>query len=90
VHLQQNAETIDRLVAQGVLLLQAFHEEHKVDPNGNETEFLRGSFAGWRSTLHTEYHDCAEEIVDRVLAKTGLSIPAGEGCPTFLRAEHNC
>ncbi|HEY4933959.1 MAG TPA: hypothetical protein VII23_20535 [Terriglobales bacterium] len=77
MHLTANAETIDRLVEQGALLLQAFHAEHENGPAGCEAEFLRGEFAGWRSTLHTQYHDCAEEIVDRVLTKTGLPIPSG-------------
>jgi len=90
MYLIANEETIDRLVVQGVSILQAFHATHYNDPRGNESEFLRGSFAGWRSTLHTEYHDCAEEIVDRAVAKSGLSIPRGEDCPTLLRAEHNC
>ena len=85
-----NEETVDRLVAHGVLLLQAFHAKHYLDPAGNEAEFLRGSFAGWRSTLHVEYHDCAEQIVERVLTETGLSIPMGEDCSTFVRAERNC
>src|SRR5664279_5168876 len=49
MHLIANQETIDRLVLQGVLLLQAFHAKHYNDPKGNESEFLRGSFAGWRS-----------------------------------------
>jgi hypothetical protein len=90
MHLIANQETIDRLVVQGVVLLRAFHAKHHNDPRGNESEFLRGSFAGWRSTLHTEYHEGAEEIVDRAVAKSGLSIPRGEDCPTFVRAEHNC
>jgi len=90
MHLIANEETIDRLVVQGVLLLQAFHARHFDDPRGNESEFLRGSFAGWRSTLHTEYHEDAEEIVDRAVAKSGLSIPRGEDCPAFRRGEHNC
>ena len=75
MHLMQNAETINRLVTQGELLLKTFHAEYEKDPAGCETEFLRGDFAGWRDTLHTLYHDCAEEIVDRVLAKTCLAIP---------------
>ena len=75
MHLMQNAETINRLVAQGVFLLKAFHAAHEKDSAGCETEFLRGEFAGWRDTLHTLYHDCAEEIVQGVLAETGLSIP---------------
>ena len=78
MHLMANAETIDRLVEQGALLLQAFHAEHKNGPKGREAEFLRGELTGWRSTLHTQYHDCAEEIVDRVVTKTGLPIPAGK------------
>ena len=75
MHWMQNAETINRLVAQGEFLLKTFHAEHEKDPTGRETEFLRGGFAGWRDTLHTLYHECAEEIVDRVLAKTCLTIP---------------
>jgi hypothetical protein len=78
MHLTANAETIDRLVNQGALLLEAFHAEHENGPTGCEAEFLRGEFSGWRSTLHTEYHDCAEEIVNRVLTRTGLRIPSGE------------
>jgi len=71
----QNAETIDRLVIQGELLLKSFHAEYKKDPPGRKTEFLCGKIAGWRDTLHTLYHGCAEEIVDRVVVKTCLSIP---------------
>ena len=75
MHLMQNTETINRLVAQGEFLLRSFHAEYEKDPVGCQTEFLRGDLAGWRDTLHTLYHDCAEEIVDRVLAKTHLAIP---------------
>ena len=75
--LRANEETIGCLVAEGVLLLQAFHEEHKIESAGNETEFLRGSFTSWHNTIHTKYHSCAEEIVNRVLVKTGLCIPQG-------------
>jgi len=93
VRLLQNAETIDRLVAQGELLLKAFHAQHDNNPTGQEAEFLRGALAGWCSTLHTLYHDCAEEIVDRVRTKTCLPIPVEKsggcrsvsleaGCPT--------
>ena len=78
MHLVQNAETIDRLVAQGELLLKAFHAENEKDPTGHRAEFLRGDVVGWRSTLHTLYYGCAEEIVDRVLIKTGLAFPEGE------------
>ena len=53
----------------------SFHAEYDKDPAGSEAEFLRGDLAGWRDTLHTLYHDCAEEIVDRVLAKTCLAFP---------------
>ena len=77
MRLTANAETIDRLVDQGCLILRAFHTKHKKDPAGSGAEFLRGEFAGWRNTLHTEYHDGAEEIVDRVLIETGLAIPEG-------------
>jgi hypothetical protein len=30
----QNAETINRLVEQGELLLKSFHDEHQKDPEG--------------------------------------------------------
>jgi hypothetical protein len=78
VHLVQNAETIDRLVAQGGLLLKTYHAEYDKDPASFLAEFLRGDFAGWRSTVHTVYGACAEEIIDRVLIKTGLAIPGDE------------
>jgi hypothetical protein len=78
MHLMQNAETINRLVAQGAFLLKSFHAEYKKDPAGFQTEFLRGDLAGWRDTLHTLYHDCAEEIVDRVVAKTTWRFPIAE------------
>ena len=71
----QNAETINRLVVHGEFLLLACHTEYEKDPAGCEAEFRRGDFTGWRDTLHTLYHDYAEEIVDRVLAKTRLTIP---------------
>jgi hypothetical protein len=75
IYLMQNAETINRLVAQGEILLKSFHAECEKDPTGYETWFLRGDLAGWRDTLYTLYHDCAGEIVDRVLANTGLEMP---------------
>jgi len=78
MHLIANTETIDRLVEQGVDFSRAFHAEFEKDPTGPEAQFLRGEFSGWRSTLHTEYHDGAEEIVDRVLTETRLPIPTGE------------
>lgn len=71
----QNAETINRLVEQGELLLRSFHAECEKDPAGVETEFARGELIGWRSTLHTLYRDCAEDIVKRVLIRTRLTIP---------------
>ena len=74
----QNAETINRLVEQGEFLLKSFHDEHQKDPAGVETEFARGEVTGWRTTLHTLYRDYAEDVVNRVLAKTGLTIPGGE------------
>jgi hypothetical protein len=77
MHPMQNAETIDRLVEQGECLLKTFHAEYQKNPAGCDTEFLRGNLAGWRSTLHTLYRDCAEEIVDRVVAKTYSAIPDG-------------
>ena len=78
MHLFQNAETIDRLVAQGELLLKAFHAQNDNDPAGHEAEFLRGALAGWCSTLHTLYHDCAEEIIDRVRHQDMLAHPSGK------------
>ena len=74
----QNAETINRLVEQGEFLLKIFHDERQKDPAGVETEFARGELLGWRSTLHTLYRDYAEDIVDRVVARTHLTIPADE------------
>ena len=86
MHLMQNAETINRLVAQGESLLKAFHAEHEKDPAGHQTDFLCGEIAGWRDTLHTLYHDCAEEIVDSVLAKTSLPMPDSLVCALAPRA----
>jgi hypothetical protein len=74
----QNAETINRLVEQGELLLKTFYVEHEKDPAGWNTEFVRGELIGWRSTLHTLYRDYAEDIVTRVVARTHLTIPDGE------------
>jgi hypothetical protein len=74
----QNAETINRLVEQGELFLKSFHDEHRKDPAGVETEFARGELLGWRSTLHTLYRDYAEEIVNRVEVRTSLTIPDAE------------
>ena len=74
----QNAETINRLVEQGEFLLKSFHDEHQKDPAGLETEFARGELIGWRSTLHTLYREYAEDIVERVVARTQLSIPDDE------------
>ena len=64
MRLAANLETIDRLVEQGALILRSFHAQNGNNRSGAETEFLRGEFTGWRNTIHTEYHDCAEEIVD--------------------------
>jgi hypothetical protein len=74
----QNAETINRLVEQGEFLLKSFHDERLKDPAGVETEFARGELIGWRSTLHTLYRDYAEDIVNRVVSRTRLTIPDGE------------
>jgi hypothetical protein len=74
----QNAETINRLVEQGEFLLKNFHDEHQKDAAGVETEFARGELIGWRSTLHTLYHEYAEDIVNRVVTRTRLTIPDGE------------
>ena len=78
MHLFQNAETIDRLVKQGEFVLKTYHTEYDEDPASFHAEFLRGSLAGWRSTVHTLYGTCAEEIIDRVLIKTCLAIPGDE------------
>ena len=89
MHLMQNAETINRLVIQGESLLKSFHAEYEKDPVGHKTEFLCGSLAGWRDTLHTLYRDCAEEIIDRVVAKTCLAIPDSHGRSVgFTRLRH--
>ncbi|MFZ0297966.1 MAG: hypothetical protein WAM13_06405 [Candidatus Sulfotelmatobacter sp.] len=74
----QNAETINRLVEQGEFLLKSFHDEHRRDPAGVDTEFARGELVGCRSTLHTLYRDHAEDIVNRVVTRTRLPIPDGE------------
>jgi hypothetical protein len=74
----QNAETIHRLVEQGEFLLKSFHDEYEKDPAGMETEFARGELTGWRSTLHTLYRDYAEDIVNRVVVRTRLTIPEGK------------
>jgi hypothetical protein len=73
----QNAETINRLVEQGELLLKTFHAECEKDSAGVETEFARGELTGWRNTLHTLYRDYAEDIVNRVVIRTRLTIPDG-------------
>ena len=90
MHLMQNAETIDRLVAQGELLLKTYHAEHEKAPASYDAEFLRGDLAGWCSTLRTLYGDRAEEILDRVRTETCLLIPVGNSshpvAPCFLRA----
>ena len=74
----QNAETINRLVEQGESLLKRFHAEYEKDPGGSKTEFMRGNLMGWRSTLHTLYRDYAEDIVNRALTRTRLTLPDGE------------
>jgi len=74
----QNAETINRLVEQGEFLLKSFHDEHRKDPSGVETEFARGELIGWRNTLHTLFRDCAEDIVSRVVTRTRLQVPDDE------------
>ena len=74
----QNAETIDRLVEEGELLLKAFHAEREEDSEGWNTEFVLGELVGWRNTLHILYRDYAEDIVARVVARTDLTFPEGE------------
>ena len=59
-------------------LLKTYHAEYDKDPASFHAEFLRGDFAGWRSTVHTLYGDCAEEIIDRVLIETRLANPGDE------------
>jgi hypothetical protein len=80
----QNAETIHRLVEQGELLLKTFHAEYTRDASGVRTEFARGELAGWRSTLHTLFHDYGEDVVNRVVTKTRLRIP-DSAVPTSIR-----
>jgi hypothetical protein len=82
----QNAETINRLVEQGEFLLKSFRDAQLKDPAGMETEFARGELIGWRRTLHTLYRDYAEDIVERVVTKTGLNVPDGEGPSGAARA----
>jgi hypothetical protein len=74
----QNAETINRLVEQGELLLKTFYVEYEKDPAGANTELMRGELIGWRSTLHTLYRDYGEDIVTRVVARTHLTVPDSE------------
>ena len=88
MRLMQNAETINRLATQGEFLLNTFHAEYEKDPVGHKTEFLCGKLAGWHDTLHTLFHDCAEEIVDRVVAKTCLAIPDSGRSFGFTRLRH--
>jgi hypothetical protein len=73
----QNAETLDRLVDQGELLVKTFHSEYGKYPAGVKSEFARGELIGWRRTLHTVYRDRAEDIVSRVAVRTQLTIPRG-------------
>jgi hypothetical protein len=87
--LMQNAETINRLVNQGEFILKTYHAEYEKDPAGGETEFLRGNLAGWRETLHTLYHDGAEEIVERVAAKTHLDVPDSRNRSAWLTRPHH-
>jgi hypothetical protein len=46
MHRMQNAETINRLVIQGEILLKSLDPEYKKDPVGRETEFLCGKTCG--------------------------------------------
>ena len=46
MRLMQNAETINRLAAQGEFLLKTFHAGYEKDPAGYKTEFLCGKLAG--------------------------------------------
>jgi len=87
--LLQNAETINRLSEQGEFILKTYHAEYEKDPAGHKTEFLRGNLAGWRETLHSLYHDGAEEIVKSVVAKTRLDVPdsRSRSC-LFTRPRH--
>lgn len=78
MQLMQNAETIDRLVRLGESVLTTYHVEYDKDPASFHAEFLRGDFAGWRNTIHALYGDCSQEILDRVSAKTRLTIPGAE------------
>ncbi len=74
----QNAETLNRFVEQGETLLKSFHDEHQKRPASVEAEFARGELIGWRRTLHILYGKYAEDIVNRVVARTRLSLPEGD------------
>ena len=74
----QNAETTNRLVEQGELLLKTSHAEYEKDAGGVETEFARGELTGRRSRFPVLYHDYGEDIVNRVVTRTRLGIPDGE------------
>ena len=91
MYLLENAETIDRLVAQGDVLLKALRAETAQGDTGPNVEFLCGELTGWCSTLHTVYHDRAEEIVNRVRARMNLPVALEEAkCGSFRSIERGC
>jgi hypothetical protein len=91
MRLLENAETLDRLAAQGEILCKALYKENELDPTGPRAEFLRGNLAGWCSTLHTLYQGRAEEIVEHVRVKTNFPIPLGiSGCCQWISLENGC
>jgi hypothetical protein len=91
MYLLENAERIDRLVAQGEVLLKALCAERAKAHAGSNVEFLCGEFAGWCSTLHTVYHDHADEIVNRARARTNLPVALEESkCGPFRSIERGC
>lgn len=87
----ENAETIDRLVAQGEVLLKALHAVNENDLTGHHAEILKGELAGWCSTLHTLYRDHADSVVERARAKASLPVPLGSsGCCAFVLRQVGC
>jgi hypothetical protein len=91
MYLLENLETIDRLVTQGEVLLKALRAETAKGDTGPKIEFLCGELGGWCSTLHTVYHVHAEEIVNRVRARTNLPVALGESkCGPFRSIERGC
>jgi hypothetical protein len=69
-------ETVRRIVEQGTMLLQTFHNEYRKEEFGQATEFWRGNLTGWRQTLLSAYGDSAAESIIMEAAKAAnLPIP---------------